>query len=122
MPNFEDLPKQSIRNHKLRGYFENARDSLNDWEKKVIPLEPIRRSDSRGKLIVKESSRTAKSTARDIGASNMPSTPKEDMEVSAPKMLIQEQSVTEEQPRFEKYSIKMGRLDHSLASSMYLSN
>lgn len=61
---------------------------MNDWEKRVVPLEPARMSDSRGKLIAKESSRTAKSTSRDVGSSNLPSTPKEDTEVKAPKILI----------------------------------
>ena len=52
------------------------------------PREAARVNESREKIPTKESGRTAKSTARDQNITNLPSTPKEVLEATTPKIFI----------------------------------
>lgn len=39
--NFEKVSKQNVRESKVRGYFEKAKESLNDWEERFMQQQEI---------------------------------------------------------------------------------
>ena len=112
--NFEKVSKQNVRQSKVRGYYEQAKDSLNDWEEKFLQQQEIKKAQEVAQKFKPLSPSLTKRSKQD-------DTVVIQTEIKSPvveKIQIPEHTINMSQQ--QRPSNRLQRLGHSFAQSLFM--